>query len=203
MEKISAFVDENGIISSFLDGKYLYLFEKDEKWKLAKNIELDSSKLKSMTEMRNYYSQLISKLEDCKILIVKKALGIPYSIFYQEDFSIWEFEGKPEEYFEAILERENEHVKEVNEEFESEKKLVKVLKPGYYIINLDEVQRKKPDLTSKMVVRPFLEKDDFETLEIHCCHTPPWLEAENSIGIIKMKVETLSKEHVVLYISKR
>lgn len=203
MEKIAVFLDEKNNISSFLEGRYLSLFEKDINWEKVKSIKLNSNKLKGIEDIRNYYYKLILQIDECKILVLKKALGIPYSIFYQEDFSIWELEGKPEQYFESIIEKENDHIEEINRKVESENKLVKELKAGYHIIYLDEIQRMKPEITSKMVVRPFLEKKDFETLEIHCCHIPPWLDGESYLGLIKMRVDIISKEHIVLYISRK
>lgn len=202
MEKISVFINSNEEIASFSDGKYLNVFEKDNKWNLVKSIEVDSSKLQDMYNIRKYYWNLVKELGDCKILIVKKAVGIPYGIFYQEDFSIWELEGRPEIYFENILEKEKKYFQELEQQKKNEETLIRVLRNEYYVINLDEVQRKKPDLTSKMIIKPFLEKENFEILEIHCSHIPPWLELESLTGSIRIKSKKSGKENIVLYVSK-
>lgn len=203
MEKISVFLDENNEIGSFLDSKKICLFSKAETWNKEKEIIINPSELSDMNSMRKYFSELILELEDCKIVFVNKAIGIPYCIFFQNDFSVWEFQRDPYKYFDYVLGKENEHIEKIIKDKEEERKLVKVIKPGYFLIDLEEVQRKKPDLTTKMVIKPFLEKKEFATLEVHCCHVPPWLEVEKEVGIISMEVKKYNSEKVILYISRK
>ena len=59
---------------------------------------------------------------------------------------------------------------------------------------VEEIQNKKPDLSTKMVIRPFFAREDFNTLEVHCVHTPPWLEDEVLLGNILMNVEKYDEE---------
>ena len=203
MEKISAFVNEDGNIGTFLGAKYLDLYQKNSEWEKIDRINLDQANITSQKSMREYYAKLIKRLYDCKIVLVEKAIGAPYTIFYQEDFSVWELKGEPTQYFDEILEKEGIHVDEVNKEAEEIKKLITVKEPGYYIIDLEEIQNKKPDLSTKMVIRPFFAREDFNTLEVHCVHTPPWLEDEVLLGNILMNVEKYDEEKVVLYIKLR
>ena len=203
MEKISAFVNEDGNIGTFLGAKYLDLYQKNSEWEKIDRIKLNLQGLTSQKSMREYYAKLIKRLYDCKIVLVEKAIGAPYTIFYQEDFSVWELSGKPILYFDGILEKEGIHVDEVNKEAEEIKKLITVKEPGYYVIDLEEIQNKKPDLSTKMVIRPFFAREDFNTLEVHCVHTPPWLEDEVILGNILMNVEKYDEKKVVLYIKLR
>lgn len=202
MEKIAAFLNDY-IISSFQDADTLCIYEYNEGWNLTKSIKIDGSHLNSMKSIRDYYFKLTEELEDCKIIIVNKAIGTPYSIFYKEDFSIWELKGNPLDYFEMIIEKENQHNADFEEEKEEVKKLVRFKGDGYYEIDLEEIQNKKPDLSSKMIIKPFLEKKDFKVLEIHCCHTPPWLIAESEAGYINMQREVIDKNTEILYIKGR
>ena len=142
MEKISVFVNEDGNIGTFLGAKYLDLYQKNGNWEKIDRINLDSSTLTSQKAMREYYAKLIKRLYDCRIVIVEKAVGAAYTIFFQEDFSVWELSGEPTQYFDSILEKEGIHVEEVNKEAEEIKRLITVKEPGYYVIDLEEIQNK-------------------------------------------------------------
>ena len=98
MEKIAVFLDQNNNISSFLDGTVVKIFEKDEKaWKVNKVIAVDMTKVTGIRGIRHEFQKLINQFDDCKIVVVKKGFGVAYSVFYAQDFSVWELPGKAEE----------------------------------------------------------------------------------------------------------
>ena len=72
---------------------------------------------------------LVNQMDDCKIVIVNKAFGIPYSVFYAEDFSVWELEGNPLKFLDEIIIKE----KEEEEREDNEEEIAKKLGEGHYL----------------------------------------------------------------------
>jgi hypothetical protein len=105
MYEIGVFLEEKDVISSFERAKYVKIFEKDKyEWKTKKVILINrSSDKKGISQIRQEYTYIAEQMEECKIIVTKKAFGIPYSVFYMADFSIWELEGSPLEHLDEII----------------------------------------------------------------------------------------------------
>lgn len=200
MERIAVFTDKVGNISSFNGENVVKLYEKHDEWEIVKEIPFDNSLTKGVKAIRYLFTELIKELDGCKIIVVTEAYGIPYSVFYGEDFSVWELQGEPKQYFDAIIKREQDHVEDL--EREAKEDVVKMLSEGHYYIDLAELELTKPELSSKKAIIPFWEENSFDTLEVHCCHIPPWLEAKRDNKEIKMHIRQTSKNDYTLIISK-
>jgi len=161
-------------------------------------VERTSSR-KGIKELREEYINLVSQMEDCKIVVVNKAFGIPYSVFYAGDFSVWELEGNPLNFLdEIILKEKDEEEREDNEEG-----LAKKLGEGYFLINLMELEISKPEMSSKKAIIPYLEKEEVKKIEIHCCHVPPWLKKEEAKGQITLKVNEIKRNEFKVIVEKK
>lgn len=90
MNEIGVFLSEKDNISSFEDAKYIKIFIKDKcTWEIRKVILINRTNGKrGINEIRLEYQNLIKEFGECKIIMVTKAFGIPYSVFYMEDFSV-------------------------------------------------------------------------------------------------------------------
>ena len=200
MEKIAVITNDEGEISSFTEGKYINVFEKDLEWRVASEISLNNDEHKGIKELRGYYNKIASELNDCKIIIVTKAIGIPYSVFYGEDFSVWELEGNPLVHLDNVIEMEKSHEEELKR-LEEEENVCEIIE-GHYMVDLGKLEITKPELSSKKIIIPFMEKTKFEILEVHCCHVPPWLMKEEQSGAITMNVEKITNNQFKLLIKK-
>lgn len=198
MGKISFFLDEKYEICSFQDSVKVVIYEKQETWKKGEEFEINIGQLNSMNLLRKYFSNIVENLNDCKIVVVKKAQGIPYGIFYESDYSIWELEGRPEDFLDLIIECEKKHIEKMKEE--EQECVAKKLYEGYYLIDLNELQFTKPELTSKKAIIPFLDKFEFDTLEVICCHIPPWLIEKEKKKEISIEASKLKKNEYKLLI---
>ena len=201
MKKIAVIIDENGSISSFTEGYSIKLFAKDDKWKEVKEKTINQDELNSMVELRKFYNEVINDFEDCTILIVKKAEGIAYSVFYKQDYSVWELDGQPYDYLDEIIKKEAEH--EIEEKEQEEVVIAKEIEKGRYLIDLNELQLTQPLLSSKKAIIPFLDKAEIQLLEVRCCHVPPWLIKQKEQGKIKMEVKMKKKNEFELFIKNR
>ncbi|MVX65884.1 nitrogenase [Clostridium chromiireducens] len=200
MNEIGVFLDEKETISSFDGARYVKIFTKDKYlWKTKKVILINrTSSKKGINEIRQEYKNVLSEMENCKIIVVSKAFGIPYSVFYMEDFSIWELEGNPLDYLDEIIERELEQEELEKKEIEIAKKISE----GYYFIDLQELELTNPEISSKKAIMPYLEKEDVKKIEVHCCHVPPWLISKKENGEISLEINEIKKNDYKVIVLK-
>lgn len=191
MYEIGVFLEEKDVISSFEEAKYVKIFVKDKyAWKTKKVILINrSSGERGIGQIRQEYKSIVEQMEECKIIIVNKAFGIPYSVFYMEDFSIWELEGNPLDFLDEVVQGEIEQEELENQEQEVGKKLVK----GHYFIDLQELELTNPEISSKKAIIPYMKKEEVKKIDIHCCHVPPWLIKERDSGNINMDIEEVKR----------
>lgn len=200
MERIAFFLKENNEISSFQDSEKIVIYEKQKNWIKAEEIKISINEFNTMESLRKYFVNVVNKLDACKIVVVNKAQGIAYGIFYEADYSIWELSGVAEEFLDMIIEGEKRHDIEVTES--ENESVAKKIKEGYFIIDLNELQFTKPELTSKKAIIPFLEKESFDVLEVICCHIPPWLVEKERKNEISIEVSKVKKNEYKLLIKK-
>jgi hypothetical protein len=74
--------------------------------------------------------------------------------------------------------------------------------PGNFYISIKEIQRNKPEITSKQVLQQFIRKGGFHTIEIICGHVPPWLEVEAADGGLTYEAEQLGRNEIKVKIVK-
>ena len=194
MEKIAVFLDQNNNICSFLDGTVVKIFEKNEKeWKINKLISVDMTNVTGIRAIRHRFQNLIDEFDDCKIVVVKKGFGVAYSVFYAEDFSVWELPGKAEEILDEVLSREKEH-EIIEKEEEEERSYVEEVKKGEYYLDLIKLQLEDPEVSSKKALVPFIENTAFEALKLRCCHVPPWLRSHSENKNLSFEVEKINNQ---------
>ena len=187
MYEIGVFLEEKDVISSFEEAKYVKIFEKENNvWKAKKSIIINrNNDANGISEIREEYRKIVDQMEECKIIVVNKAFGIPYSVFYLQDFSIWELEGEPLKYLDEIVKSEIEQ--ETMEEQEEE--IGHKIKEGHYFIDLLELEITNPEMSSKNAIIPYMKQEDVKKIDIHCCHVPPWLIKERDKRNIEMEIE--------------
>jgi Fe-only nitrogenase accessory protein AnfO len=200
MNEIGVFVNEQNNTSSFEDAKYIRIFEQKGEWKIKKEILINrTSNEKGLNGIREEYKNLVKQMDECKIIVVTKAFGIPYSVFYMEDFSVWELEGNPMEYLDEILKRERDQ-----EETEAKEVGVgKKINEGYYLIDLQELELTNPEMSSKKAIIPYLQREEVEIIEVRCCHVPPWLINKKENNEIKLKVNEIGRNDYKVMIEKK
>lgn len=201
MNEIAVFLEEKDVISSFEEAKYVKIFTKDQYvWKVKKVILINrTSNGKGISEIRQEYKNIINEMEGCKIVVVTKAFGIPYSVFYMEDFSVWELEGNPLNFLDEIINREMEQEEIENQEVEVAKKL----DDGGYLIDLQELELINPEISSKKAIIPYLEKEEVKKIEVICCHVPPWLNDRKDKYNITLEIHQIKRNDYKVIIEKR
>jgi len=201
MNEIAVFLDEQNEISSFREAKCVKIFDQEEDlWKVKKEILIEKTSIeKGIKEIREEYMNLASKMGDCKIIVVDKAVGIPYSVFYTADFSVWELQGNPMNILDEIITKE----KEEEEREEIEEEIAKKLGEGHYFIDLMELELLNPEMSSKKAIIPYLKEETVKKIEIHCCHVPPWLIKEKDGGTIELDIQEVKRNDFMVTVKKK
>jgi Fe-only nitrogenase accessory protein AnfO len=201
MNEIAVFLEEKDVISSFEDAKYIKIFTKEKYvWKVKKVILINrTSGQKGISEIRREYQNLIPEMNDCRIIVVSKAFGIPYSVFYMEDFSIWELEGNPFDFLDEIVSKEIEEEENAEKEVEVAKKIGE----GHYLVDLQELELINPEISSKKAIIPYLEKEEVKKIEVLCCHVPPWLVDRKDKYNINLEIHEIKRNDYKVIIGKK
>lgn len=200
MNKIAVFLEEKDIISSFEKAKYIKIFTKEECiWKTEKVILIDrTNDKKEISEIRKKYKSLLEEIGECKIVVVNKAFGIPYSVFYMEDFSVWELEGYAYDFLDEIIAREIAEEEMAKQEVE----VAKIIGEGHYLVDLQELELTNPEISSKKAIIPYLEKEEVKKIEVLCCHIPPWLVDRKDKYNINLEIREIKRNDYKVIIEK-
>ena len=202
-KEIAVFQGEDGkAVSVYEYGKIVIYRKASGNWIPLREQDFCIDKALGLGELRKKVAEAIAFLSECRIFVAVSIVGVPYYELEKAGFSVWEFEGKPEEFLDYILQKEEEA-----SEKESEAKSLDQIEPletgdGCYRISLKEIQASNSGVTSKQVLLPFLRKGKFYTLEVVCNHVPPWLEAELAVGNLSGHIEKVSKDEVRVIIAK-
>jgi Fe-only nitrogenase accessory protein AnfO len=179
---IAIIVDENGQITETQNAKNIFVFCKmDQKWSIQKEVQAQNIMVGNMADVRNRLEAIIKELADCKIIFGKSITGLAFNVFNQAGFIISELEEFDEKMLDFLFE-------DVVDEYESalaEKEAIKVPTAptetetkGNYFFDFGSLKNSGSSLSSKEVLRPFLNETPFIQLEIICDHVMPWLESE-------------------------
>lgn len=199
-KEIAIFLNENGSTSTLYEGGYVRVFIKvDEKWIVVRDIKFNFDNTSGMEKLRESLLSLAASLEGCKIFIAKEIVGLPYTVLDKCGFKIWEFDGRPEDILDYVLEND---VDEAISDFTDDNP-IKSDKEGFYHVNLITLQESNWGLTSKQLLLPFLHEKNFITLEIFCSHIPPWFEGEFEKLGLKMDNLKLSANEYKVTVSKQ
>lgn len=202
---IAVYVGENGVTTSLNDpGKLVVYRKKQGRWKACREKEFSPVTAEGMSGLRRMMGEVLKFMGECRIFVGHTVTGIPYFELEKSRCTVWEMQGKPGEFLDYIMDREEE------EEQRLEKKSPPVVVPvpvevgeGRYQVSIKKIQDSGGGITSKQVLQPFLRRGSFYELEVECSHVPPWLEAEFASGTLKGEVLSSGRDEIKLVISKK
>ncbi|MFT8317387.1 MAG: Fe-only nitrogenase accessory AnfO family protein [Sporolactobacillus sp.] len=191
MCKITAFLSAKGLCS-FNQADRLIVFSKSGTgWIQQREIKLPMKPPASIREQRQRIEQLLSQIDDSRILVGQEISGIPYVVFDQAHFHVFQISKLSDEFFDAVV-REVQSVESRQKATQKKFEHVapeKTKQSGIYQLDLIKVQQDYPEITSKQALMDFLSKTSFGELHLHCRHTPPWIERDRRFTIEKRPAE--------------
>lgn len=204
-KEIAVFVGDNSETATLYEEGKITVYQKSQgNWTELRQQDFVLDKGLGMKEMRAGMEEAIRFMDGCDVFVARTVVGVPYFALEKAGFSVWEFEGRPGEFLDYILEQEEEaQAAEAKRQAISLVPLPVETGNGCYKISLKDIQTNNTGFTSKQVLLPFLRKGGFYALEVLCGHVPPWLEAELAAGSMNSLIEKVSRDEVKITITKK
>ncbi|MBC3888098.1 hypothetical protein GH810_07225 [Acetobacterium paludosum] len=199
---MAVFCNDTNQISRFDEMTNFVFYTKDNSvWHQSEPVPFHPDLSGGLTSVRETINQMIVCFNTCKIIITKSITGIPYQVFDQSGFIICESEDFDLDLLDAIQADLIRIEDEANNDDSPISKIpVKMDESGHYFLNLNTVQKRYPELSSKKVLLPFLENTTFYSLEVACSHIPPWFD--NKLAEMKLaytvQTENASGKQVII-----
>lgn len=155
--------------------------------------------------IRNHLSLIGSETETSHVILGSEISGTSFSALNRAGFLICESAGISDDFFDTLfaqLESDPDAGKVFSDEASCRNtqtsspdpsvipKPVETDMPGHYYIDLKEIQKCDASLSTKKVLRPFLDETPFVSLSILCDHMPPWLE----LDLARMALAAVTKK---------
>ncbi len=129
--------------------------------------------------LRRRMGELIAFLGTCRTFVARSASGASFFELEKAECQVFEIAGCPSGFLGTVW-------LEAKEEQEAKSPLPAgadipaplEIAPGRYYISIREIQGKRPEVSSKQVLRTFVQAGAFTELEIACDHVPPWIEVD-------------------------
>jgi len=190
---IAVMTDKDGNTLSFYESGFVKLFSNEKgTWNCIEEFRFELNEEKGLAGIQSCIQSMLSRLDECRILMVKFIKGVPLSILKESGISVWKVDGSPMAFFEHIREEEEkirlEHQKSIKPVL-PEPLPVGDTKHGIYTIDLVHVQAKAAGFNSKDVLLPFLQKQVFQKLEVVCEHLTKWFEKELESLKLQFRIE--------------
>lgn len=180
--EVAVFVGETGeTVSVYEPGKIAVYRKEAGIWTVLREAAFTLDRDGGLNGLRRQVEGVLEFMDGCKVFTALSITGIPYYELEKAGCSVWEFAGRPQEFLDHILLKEEEDLRK--EPVCASSIPVPVdTGGGCYSISLKDIQGSANGVTSKQVLLPFLRKGKFYSLDIICSHIPPWLEAEFAQG---------------------
>lgn len=183
MDKIAVFSRDQKM-EPFLHCNRVEIYEKqDDTWLLVRTISFSPVKGSSVKELRQETENVAVYAEDAKAILCKEIAGIPFSVFDKKGYGIFCTEEAGEETFQGVMAdlEESDEKKRMKEEMIRNARPAQTSTPGIYHLNLLDLQKECPEVSSKKALVSFLKETPFLELHLTCAHIPPWLEHDSTL----------------------
>lgn len=209
-EEIGVLLDEENRLTSFAEISKIAIYKKKvHGWEVNEWIEDIFQKnlttpceslINPVIEIKERIRLLIPRLKDCRILLGTIIIGVPFRVLDQHNITMCEAEEYSEIVFNEIIEDMKQKIMDLEKEdkkdthslakdfhsgyiqLEGEKYFepIPMNKEGIYYLDLCQLQKDHPEVSSKKAIIPFLKdnKKVFYELQILCNHEMPWLNTE-------------------------
>lgn len=180
MDKLAVFSREKEMVP-FVWCNTVDIYEKqEEKWEIARTASFSPIQGITVKELREETEKILLLAEDAKAIACYEITGIPFSVFNMKGFCIFSVEEINNETLNGIIEdiEKSDEKKRMRTEMIRNACPVETQTPGVYLLNLQELQKECPEISTKKALKPFLSDTPFLELHLICVHVPPWLEQD-------------------------
>ncbi len=204
--KVAVLVDENMNLVGLQEATKVRVYEHIENdinasWEVTDEFNIEINRDIASVDIKETINALIQSIKMCKVILGDEITGIPYYLLTKAGYEVCEAKKLTEEVLNQIEEdyytgielndgqssnRLTNESKEDGIEIESvelthtikniSKYPVPIDAAGNFSVNIIEVQKAYPEISTKKILVPFFTDTLFQTLEIKCTHIMPWIE---------------------------
>jgi Fe-only nitrogenase accessory protein AnfO len=150
-----------------------------ERWLMERRLPFALDADAGLAGLRQRTGELTRFLGGCRILAAQSASGALFFGLEKAGCQVYEIAGSPSEFLDTVwLEAKEEQEAQAPLPDGSDIPAPLEVAPGKYYISIREIQGNRPEVSSKQVLRPFVQNGAFSELEIVCDHVPPWIEVD-------------------------
>lgn len=196
MEKIAVFTNKDEEMCNFYDCSCFRIFVKKEfGFILKKVVEYEPILPQKTAGVREATKRLVTLLEECETVAFGEITGIPYTVFDHAGYQIFSIPDDSQETLVGIAQDIDQMQKEEQEKQKavSNVRPIETETPGVYYLDLLKVQELHPELSSKKVLKEFMQTTPFMELKLNCAHVPPWIEKDG-----RWKVQSTNTDKGIL-----
>lgn len=198
---IAVHVGTSGETADFNHAGILRLYERRQgNWQASREQCFALRQDKGLHGMRQQMAELISSLGECKILVARAISGVPYYELERAGLSLWEYNGRPADFLDQILQQEEETAQETRKPVVIP--VAKEIENGCFQISIKEIQESDSGVTSKQILLPLLQQTAWYQMSIHCNHIPPWLEGEAMLKGYRYEIQKRGPGDLLLLLRK-
>lgn len=207
MVKIAVYVNANGKAATIKENGVVKIYEKnDSTWVIVNEISCSIDFQAGILKVRNEIATMLESITDCKIFAALEISGQLYYLLESYGYSSYEIDGEPEQYLVSILQSETE---EINRSRKKQEVQAPMIKPeptgdsGVYTINLRKALAMDLTISSKMLLKPFLQEGKFDSLEVICDHVPRWFETDLKASGFDVAITNLCANEYKIVITRK
>lgn len=182
MEKIAVISKDQELVP-FLYCNLVEIFEKvGEQWQAVRTASFSPITGNTIEKLRKEAEAIMTLAEDAKAVLCRELSGIPFSVFNQNGYCIFCSEKADQDTFDGMIKdiEESDEKRRRKEAIIQNAGPVETQTPGIYFLDLVQLQKECPEISSKKALLPFLSHTPFLELQLVCAHIPPWLETYDS-----------------------
>lgn len=182
MEKIAVISKDQELVP-FLYCNLVEIFEKvGEQWQAVRTASFSPITGNTIEKLRKEAEAIMTLAEDAKAVLCRELSGIPFSVFNQNGYCIFCSEKADQDTFDGMIKdiEESDEKRRRKEAMIQNAGPVETQTPGIYFLDLVQLQKECPEISSKKALLPFLSHTPFLELQLVSAHIPPWLETYDS-----------------------
>lgn len=199
---IAVLVNEKGDLTDIDECARIFIYQKTkEEWLKVRDLDTQIDPSDAQT-LRSSIRSLIDRI-DSKIVLSLKMSGIPYHMFDKYGFHIFESHKFTVSLLDGIIEEINCDQQERKFLTDLPKQPVSQNDDGNYYLNLIELQKTFPEISSKAALQKFMNDAIFYELQLICNHLPPWMESVMAQKNMKYSIEKINEDSLKVIIRKK
>jgi Fe-only nitrogenase accessory protein AnfO len=147
-------------------------------WRTDRSLPFSLGEGGGLMGLRRQMAALTEFLGGCRTFVAQSAGGAAFFELEKARCTVFELPGRPDEFLDAVWRDSREEEPPAPAVSQTAIPAPVEVAPGRFAISIREIQGKRPELSSKQVLRSFVQRGEFTDLEIRCDHMPPWLEVD-------------------------